>query len=109
MGADLLVNITNDAWFGRTSAPFQHLSMMALRAVETRLYVVRAANTGISAIIDPTGEFISQTGLFERSALRGTVKFIDKQTFYTIYGDVFIYTCLTFLLVIFLLSLKRRR
>ena len=108
-GADLLVNITNDAWFGRTSAPFQHLSMTALRAVETRLYVVRAANTGISAIIDPTGEFISQTGLFERSALRGTVKFIDKQTFYTIYGDVFIYTCLTFLLVIFLLSLKRRR
>ena len=108
-GADLLVNITNDAWFGRTSAPFQHLSMTTLRAVENRLYVVRAANTGISAIIDPTGASISQTGLFKRSVLRGTVKFIDKQTFYTIYGDVFIYTCLTFLLVIFLLSLKRRR
>ena len=108
-GADLLVNITNDAWFGRTSAPFQHLSMTALRAVETRLYVVRAANTGISTIIDPTGEFISQTGLFERSALRGTVKFIDKQTFYTIYGDVFVYTCLISLLLIFLISLKGRK
>ncbi|MDI6776346.1 MAG: apolipoprotein N-acyltransferase [Syntrophales bacterium] len=108
-GADLLVNITNDAWFGRTSAPFQHLSMTAFRAVENRLYVVRAANTGISAIIDPTGEFISQTGLFKRSALRGMVKFIDKQTFYTIYGDVFVYTCLIFLSVIFLTSLKRRR
>ncbi len=108
-GADLLVNITNDAWFGRTSAPFQHLSMTALRAVETRLYVVRAANTGISAIIDPTGEFISQTGLFERSALQGTVKFIDKQTFYTIYGDVFVYTCLISLLLIFSISLKGRK
>jgi apolipoprotein N-acyltransferase len=105
-GADLLVNITNDAWFGRTSAPFQHLSMTALRAVETRLYVVRAANTGISAIIDPTGAVISETGLFERTALHGAVKFIDKQTFYTIYGDVFVYACLLSVLIFFLISLK---
>ena len=108
-GADLLVNITNDAWFGRTSAPFQHLSMTVLRAVENRLYVIRAANTGISAIIDPTGEMISQTELFKKSSLRGTVKFVDKKTFYEVYGDVFTYTCLIFLLVIFLLSLKKRR
>lgn len=109
MGADLLVNITNDAWFGRTSAPFQHLSMTTLRAVENRLYLVRAANTGISAVIDPTGTLTSRTELFERSVLRGTVKFIDKKTFYTIYGDVFIYTCLISLMIIFLISLMRRR
>ncbi|MDO8785359.1 MAG: apolipoprotein N-acyltransferase, partial [Syntrophales bacterium] len=105
-GADLLVNITNDAWFGRTSAPFQHLSMTALRAVENRLYLVRAANTGISAIIDPTGNIISQTALFKSSVLRGAVKFIDKQTFYALYGDVFVYTCLIFILLFFLISLK---
>ena len=59
--AELLVNITNDAWFGTTSAPYQHLSMSVFRAVETRLYLVRAANTGISAIVDPTGKIIAQT------------------------------------------------
>lgn len=91
--ADLLVNITNDAWFGRTSAPYQHLSMAVFRAVENRLYLVRAANTGISAVIDPTGAILSRTGLFERTVLKGEVKFIDEKTFYAAYGDVFVYLC----------------
>ena len=85
--ADLLVNITNDAWFGRTSAPYQHLSMTVFRAIENRLYLVRAANTGISAIIDPTGEILSRTGIFERTTLKGEVKIIDEKTFYAAYGD----------------------
>jgi apolipoprotein N-acyltransferase len=92
-GADLLVNITNDAWFGRTSAPHQHLSMTVFRAVENRLYLVRAANTGISAVIDPTGVIVSRTGVFERTVLKGEVKFIDEKTFYAAYGDVFVYLC----------------
>ena len=92
-GAELLVNITNDAWFGRTSAPYQHLSMTVFRAIENRLYLVRAANTGISAIIDPTGEILSRTGLFERTVLKGEVKIIDERTFYAAYGDLFVYLC----------------
>ena len=86
-GADLLVNITNDAWFGKTSAPYQHLSMTIFRAVETRLYLVRAANTGISAIVDPTGKIAGQTRLFEKAQMSGDVRFISLPTIYTLWGD----------------------
>ena len=99
--ASLLVNITNDAWFGMTSAPFQHLSMTVFRAVENRLYVVRAANTGVSAIIDATGRITAQTDLFARTFLQGPVQIHRVQTFYTNYGDLFVFSCMIALLVIF--------
>jgi apolipoprotein N-acyltransferase len=105
-GANLLVNITNDAWFGRTSAPYQHLSMTVFRAVENRIYFLRSANTGISAIISPTGQIIKKTGLFERSVLRGSVKFLDRKTIYALYGDIFVYICLVLLGVIIFSSIK---
>jgi apolipoprotein N-acyltransferase len=102
------VNITNDAWFGKTSAPYQHLSMTVFRAVENRLYVVRSANTGISAIIDPTGRIVAQTELFERTALRGAIKFINNKTFYSVYGDVFVLICMTTVVCCIIISLRRR-
>ncbi len=108
MGADLLVNITNDAWFGRTSAPYQHLSMTVFRAVENRLYIARSANTGISAIIDPTGRIVAQTELFERTALRNTIKFINDKTFYSVYGDVLVLICMLALILCIIISLRRR-
>ncbi|MBN1613914.1 MAG: apolipoprotein N-acyltransferase [Deltaproteobacteria bacterium] len=108
-GAELLVNITNDAWFGRTSAPFQHLSMTAFRAVENRLFVARAANTGISAIIDPAGRITSRTEIFERAVLTGKVKFIGVETFYTACGDVFVYLCLSVLICALVILYGERR
>lgn len=101
-GAQFLVNITNDAWFGRTSAPYQHLSMVTLRAVENRVAIVRAANTGISALIDPSGRIVQSTDLFTREALSGKIHLNKSSTFYTKWGDVFSYLCLgvTFLLLI---------
>jgi apolipoprotein N-acyltransferase len=108
MGADLLVNITNDAWFGKTSAPYQHLSMTVFRAVENRLYIVRSANTGISAIIDPTGRIVAQTELFQRTALRDAIKFINNKTFYSVYGDVFVLICMITLICCIIISLRRR-
>jgi apolipoprotein N-acyltransferase len=107
--ADLLVNITNDAWFGKSSAPFQHLSMTVFRAVETRLYLVRAANTGISAIIDPTGKILSQTALFERTVMKGEVKYIDEKTFYAAYGDLFVYLCGIALIPYYFILQRRRK
>ncbi|MFQ5847469.1 MAG: apolipoprotein N-acyltransferase [Candidatus Methylomirabilales bacterium] len=88
-GADFLVNITNDAWFGDSSAPYQHLSMAALRAVENGVYLVRAANTGISALIAPTGQIVKQSDLFVEAVLRGRVVPRSGGTFYTRYGDLF--------------------
>lgn len=108
-GAKLLVNITNDAWFGRTSAPYQHLSMTVFRAVENRLFLIRAANTGISAIIDPSGAILAKTGLFVRTSLKGQVNLIDVSTFYAAYSDVFVYLCGVALLVMLYLSIGKRR
>ncbi|MBN1547455.1 MAG: apolipoprotein N-acyltransferase [Syntrophaceae bacterium] len=105
-GADLLVNITNDAWFGNTSAPYQHLSMTALRAVENRVFFIRSANTGISAIISPTGKIMRQTDLFKRTTLKGSVKFLDRKTIYALYGDIFVYICIFLLGVILFSSIK---
>ncbi|HUH67237.1 MAG TPA: apolipoprotein N-acyltransferase [Syntrophales bacterium] len=107
-GADLLVNITNDAWFGKSSAPYQHLSMTVFRAVEDRAYLVRSANTGISAIVDPTGRITAQTELFERTALSGTVRFMEGGTFYATHGDTFVAACALALISSILISLRRR-
>jgi apolipoprotein N-acyltransferase len=107
-GADLLVNITNDAWFGKTSAPYQHLSMMVFRAVENRLFLVRAANTGISAIIDPLGSINCRTALFTRTVLKGKVKYVDKKTFYAAYGETFVYaSCIIFILYL-IIGIRRK-
>ena len=93
-GAELLVNITNDAWYGRTSAPYQHLDMAVFRAVENGKYLVRAANTGVTAVIDPRGRVLERTALFDRTVLVRDVPFVAGETFYVRHGDVFAWGCL---------------
>jgi len=97
-GAQFLVNITNDAWFGRSGAPYQHLAMAAMRAVENGVFLVRAANTGVTAVVAPTGEILAETPLFTRAAITGSIRLRQGMTPYTRYGDVFAWTCLLFLL-----------
>lgn len=87
-GANLLVVITNDAWFGRTGAPYQHAAMAAFRAVETRRWVVRAANTGVSLFMTPWGEELYPTAIFKACWIGGVVSLRQGQTFYTRWGDV---------------------
>jgi apolipoprotein N-acyltransferase len=99
-GADFLVTITNDAWFGTSSAPYQHLSIATFRAIENRVFIARAANTGISAFIDPKGRIVQQGRLFEEEALKGTIRLMKERTFYTLYGDVFAWICSAFTLVL---------
>ncbi len=87
-GADILTTITNDAWFGRTSAPAQHFAIAVLRAVENRRSLVRSANTGISGFIDPAGRIMATTALFTQAALTRNLPALDQITFYTRYGDL---------------------
>jgi apolipoprotein N-acyltransferase len=96
-GAAFLVNITNDAWFGRSGAPYQHLAMAAMRAVENGTYLVRAANTGVTAVIAPSGEILAQTAIFTEASLLGTIRPRQRETIYTRYGDVLAWICLVFL------------
>jgi apolipoprotein N-acyltransferase len=93
-GAGLLVNITNDAWFGRSSAPYQHLSMTVFRAVENRVPLVRAANTGISSVIDSKGHIHGMTPLFEEATLGAEVRRGEGGSFYSRCGDIFALACL---------------
>lgn len=86
-GAQLLVNITNDAWFGRSSAPYQHMSIAVFRAVENRMFLARSANTGISAVIDPCGRVVAGAGLFETARLEARISFVDIRTFYSQFGN----------------------
>jgi apolipoprotein N-acyltransferase len=86
-GAEWFVNITNDAWFGRTSAPYQHFAMAVVRCVENRRFMLRCANTGVSGIIDPCGRIRAMAGLFTRATLSGTVYARSDLTLYARYGD----------------------
>jgi apolipoprotein N-acyltransferase len=107
-GAQLLINITNDAWYGTTSAPHQHLAMAAFRAVENRRYMVRAANTGITAVVDPRGRILESTALFAQTVLVRDVPFIAERSFYTRHGDVFARSCLAVALALLAATLRPR-
>jgi len=86
-GADFLVNVTNDAWYGRTAGPYQHLSHLVMRAIETRAGIARAANSGISATVDPLGHVHDATGLEVRTAVASRLATSDVRTLYVRLGD----------------------
>ena len=97
-GAQVMVNITNDAWYFNTAAPYQHLAINVVRAVETGRPVLRAANTGISAYIDPQGRLVRTTGLFTRETLAADVPvwYTNAQNLYTTWGDWLAWLCAVF-------------
>ena len=87
-GSEMLTTITNDAWYGESSAAFQHFEMAAMRAIEQGRYLARAANTGISGIIDPYGRVLVRTNLFETVAVVGEARFVQTRTLYARIGDL---------------------
>lgn len=98
-GSQLLTTITNDAWFGDTSAPYQHFAQASMRAVEEGRYLVRAANTGISGIVDPYGRVLGESRLFAPAVLLGEVRFLTVTTLYSRIGDVLAYASAALTLV----------
>ncbi len=93
-GANILVNLTNDAWYGKSSAPYQSLAMTVFRAVESRRSLVRSANTGISAFIEPSGRIEAQSDIFKPWAMAKDVVLLENITFWASYGYLFAPICL---------------
>jgi apolipoprotein N-acyltransferase len=106
-GSELLTTITNDAWFGQTSAPVQHFQQAAMRAIENGRYLVRSANTGISGIVDPYGRVLAQTPIFESAVLLGEARFLRTSTFFSRHGDVLAYASAVATLVLLVVASRR--
>jgi apolipoprotein N-acyltransferase len=92
-GANVLVNISNDAWYGDSAAAFQHLEMARFRAIENRRYLLRATNNGITALIDPYGRVEQQIPRHEAAVLAAHFRYLTGKTFYTRHGDLFAWVC----------------
>jgi apolipoprotein N-acyltransferase len=92
-GAGVLVNISDDGWYGDSSAPFQHFEMARFRAIENGRFVLRGTNNGITAIVDPYGRVRKEIPRNQQGILTGHFRYLSKKTFYTEYGDVFAWSC----------------
>jgi apolipoprotein N-acyltransferase len=103
-GSELLTTITNDAWFGTTSAPYQHFEQASMRAVEEGRYLVRSANTGISGIVDPYGRVLQESRLFTPAILLGDVRFLTGSTLYSRIGDLLAYVSVLLTVLALLLT-----
>jgi apolipoprotein N-acyltransferase len=104
-GANFLVTITNDGWYGPTSAPYQHFAIAVFRSVENRRFLLRAATTGISGIIDPWGRIVQKSKFMTETFLAARVTPRRDLTFYARHGDLFSLASLTLTLVAFILSI----
>jgi apolipoprotein N-acyltransferase len=93
LGAEVLVNLSDDGWYGDTSAPWQHLNMARMRAIENRRWLLRGTNNGVTAVIDPYGRVRQSIPRHQADALPAGYGFRDDITFYTAHGDVFAYLC----------------
>ena len=92
-GADVLVNLSDDGWYGDSSAPFQHINMARMRAIENRRWVLRDTNNGITASIDPNGRVVEAMQRHQRGAVAVHFEYLQNLTFYTRHGDLFAYAC----------------
>jgi len=107
-GAQVLVTITNDGWYGKSAAPYQHFLIAVFRAVENRRYLLRAATTGISGFVDPYGRVISRSELMTQTYLTGKATPANKLSFYARYGDILPILSLTLASIFFILALAKR-
>jgi apolipoprotein N-acyltransferase len=86
-GAEILVNLTNDAWFGNTVAPHQHHLIASFRSIENHRYLLRSTNTGLTAIVDPVGRTVGSLPPYSEGVLRSEVIPFDNRTIYSVFGD----------------------
>ncbi len=106
---EVILNVTNDAWFGRTGEPYLHLALAMMRTVETRRSLLRSTNTGVSAVVDPVGRLLQQTDLDEPEVLLASVPMMKGTTVYARIGDLFAYAIILWSAAALLLATRRRR
>ena len=99
-GAEVLLNILNDAWYGNSAAPYQHQALALWRAIENRRYLLRGSNSGVTSIIDAAGRVIAEGGLFRPEVITGSVRQLHLKTFYTRFGDIFAWSVVALALVL---------
>ena len=107
-GSELLTTITNDAWYGATSAAYQHWDQASMRAIEEGRYLARAANTGISGFVDPYGRVLAKTPLFRQATVVQEVRFITDRTIYSRIGDLVAWVSLVLTAAGFLIAWRVR-
>ena len=107
-GSELLTTITNDAWYGRSSAAYQHWEQASMRSIEEGRYLARAANTGISGFVDPYGRVVAKTRLFEQATVVQDIRFINDRTIYSRIGDLVAWLSLVVTLAGFLSAVRFR-
>jgi apolipoprotein N-acyltransferase len=107
-GADVLINISNDGWYGDTSAAWQHLNMVRMRAIENRRWILRATNTGVTAAINPYGRVTSAAPRHQRTSIHVHFAYEHGLTFYAAHGDLFAYACALVTAIALALSLQRK-
>jgi len=108
-GSELLTTITNDAWYGRSSAPYQHFALASMRAIEQGRYLARAANTGISGVVDPYGRVVAASDVFSQVGMVEEVRFLTSRTIYSLTGDVIAYVAVALTVVALAVSGRRSR
>ena len=109
-GAELLVNLTNDGWFGNTVAPYQHHLIASFRAIENNRFLLRSTNTGLTAIVDPLGRTVSSLSPYSEGTLRGEIIPFSNRTIYSIFGDLlwWLLVVLTLLCAVVVRVIRRR-
>ena len=107
-GSGVLVNISDDAWYGDSSGPFQHLEMARFRAIENHRYLLRATNDGVTALIDPYGRIVQRLPRHGPMVLHAHFSFLSQRTFYTAHGDVFAWTCVVITCVMIATAVSKR-
>jgi apolipoprotein N-acyltransferase len=95
-GAEALFNISNDSWFGKSAARYQHLQIVRMRAAENARWILRATDNGVTTVIDPAGRIVRTTEEYAELAARFQYRYRKDQTFYTRYGDWFVAVCAVF-------------
>ena len=104
----MLINVSNDGWYGDTSAPWQHLNMVRMRAIENHRWILRATNTGVTAAINPYGRVTAAAPRHQRTSIRVHFAYENGLTFYAAHGDLFAYLCAFVTTIAFISVFKRQ-